>query len=201
MRGFLFNLLIFSFLSIFISEAKTPRTAGLSAEWGGGITFLDCYSFSYLRTDGTRLKGNPCTFLFNPNAHLLIKYDADISSQWNLSVMSGYEGIYDRTRIIPLTVRGSYFPGTCSREGRFWFLEGGTGVKTDFSTLAALGRIGWGKRFHLSEITSLDFMVSYRSALFKYDHIDDPDEVPVDQIYTNRKITGTVSISVALRFQ
>ena len=170
-------------------------------EWGSGLTFHTYHIYNYVREDGTRMQGNDFQFVTNLNASLLFKAGYDFGSRWNLSLVTGYDGINDRFRVIPLGFRGTCFFREGQRDSRpFLFAEPGAGLFSSSDKYAFYLRVGYGKRFNLSPGTDLDFSVCYRLT-HSCPKLIDPDDEIIDRLFSNNILTGFFGVSMSLHFK
>ena len=191
-------------MAIFILPAASMEPGKrpvLGVEWAFGLTFHTFHTYNYLRADGTRIQGSDHQFITNLNASILFKGGYDLGTRWNISVITGYEGINDRFRIIPLGTRGTYFFGNGqNKDGSFIFIEPGTTLFSSADNWVFYMRLGFGKRFELSPATVFDISLFYRLT-HSCPELVDPDQEIVDRLFSNNILTGFLGINMSLNFQ
>lgn len=131
-------------------------------EWGASGTFHSKTSCLYTTNDGYAVEYRKVSSRLHINAALEGFVGMDFARRLNISLRSGYAGIADGERGVPLSLRQAlHFGKTPTSRGASVFMEGGLFFrkKADISSFAQIGT-GW--RTRLSEHIALDFNLGIR---------------------------------------
>ncbi len=132
-------------------------------EWGYDMQLLDAYHYNYMdAADGFRIDEKKVKPMLYSNGHATVHATAEFSERIAVGLYAGYSGIQQRTRFFPVSLRMSYFTGSCRTDGDFVFLEGGAGFHENRSTVSPFTKAGYGYRMKLTNRASLDFSASLR---------------------------------------
>ena len=172
-------------------------------EWGYDMLLMNAYHHNYTdESDGFRIDEKRIKPTLYSNGHASLHATVEFSERIALGLYAGYSGIQQRSRFFPLSMRMSYFTGSCRDDGDFIFLEGGAGIHEQRSTVSPFARAGYGYRMKLTRRASMDFSVSVR---LTEDHppIYDasiPGYVPEEFVRRSDALYGAVVFAVSLNF-
>lgn len=143
------------------------RDAGIrvlyGVEWGYDMQLLDVHHYNYMdAADGFRVDERKVKPTLYSNGHATVHATAEFSERFAVGLYAGYAGIQQRTRFFPVSLRFTYFTGSCTTDGNFIFLEGGAGIHETRSTVSPFARTGYGYRMKLTRRASMDFSASVR---------------------------------------
>lgn len=149
---------------------------------GNGIRFLDIFTFgvewsyintavsyrhaNYISAYGYRVDRRLWDYRYHANAEVLFHAGCNISPHLNLSLYTGYSGIYIMERTVPLSLRGTFYFGDSPSERRwFTYIDAGAGFPAGHAgtEISGIMKLGTGYRIPLSRRTSLDFNAALRS--------------------------------------
>lgn len=185
--------------------AREPGTASFrfGIEWGGCSTLYTAMHQNYTVEDGYRVDENHAGGTFIGNAQMLANAGVNITPHIALAAYSGLTGISKDFRVVPLTLRGTYFFKDMHCDGMLCYLDGGVGLKCkNLSDICTLLSAGTGYHLALSRAVSLEFLACVRLTLDRPD-IMDPDTgkaIPAENIRVNNARYGALNFSVALSF-
>ncbi len=171
-------------------------------EWGYVASVHSGYHYNFFAPEGYRVDIEGSAFGFVSNADMYMKAGYDFNTEWNLSVLIGYEGISDIHRAIPVSLRMTrYFNANPLKDRWFSFIDLGSGIclKTPVQEILT-GKVGGGYRLALSRHSSLDFLLSAR---FTHTHPQITyDDVPIPLNKTNRNsaFISAISVGMAVNF-
>ena len=190
-------------------QAENPpgkeRSARLSygLEWGYDATVLELHHYNYMdATDGFRIDEKATTPMFYSNGHAIAHITLEFARRYALGLRAGYTGVFQRTRIFPLALRGTFFFNSFRTDGQFIYIEGGAGLHEMRKSVSPFGRLGYGYRFVLSRKCSMDFEASLRTVA---DHPPIYDStiseyVAEDNVRRSDALYNAFILSVALNF-
>lgn len=201
-------LLFFSVSSLCAEGAEKQRsytrfTFGVESSYV--LTFLNYSHFNFISADGDRRDERYTTMNVFNNGQILLHAGVNMSENLNLSLYAGYSGVYRHERMIPLSLRLSWYSGKDPMADRWiLFCSAGTGFN-DFEVpvrLSAEGRLGGGYRISLNRAAKLDFLVAWQGT---YTHpsayeSDAGDYVPPERLRRNDALFGAVTFGIALVF-
>lgn len=186
------------------ARAITPRL-NLFAEWGYSQGLFYRHQYNILTSEGNRLVEKNAGTLFTPNGDLMGGVTVKVARRNGLSLMCGYSGVGDDTRVVPIVFRYSFFYNGHDSDGLFNFADGGIGfnlaTELDQSAIWMAG-CGVGYRFSLAPDISIDFLLNLKST-FDKPKIPDPEGqgfVHKDRILSNAASYYALNLSVAISF-
>ena len=178
------------------------KVFSFGVEWGANAKLGELYHYNYIDNSGGRVDDKNSMFSYHANGHVLGKIGINLGQKFRLDVNSGYMGIADGTRVVPVTLRANIMPKGRSESGFMYFLDGGTFFNENLSDrLGLLGAAGFGYRIALTRNVGLDFLFNVRCA---YDHPDivNPDGgfVLLENIRQNNAEYFSLGFSISLDF-
>lgn len=189
-----------------IEGSEFLRRLQLGIEWGYSQSVFKYHHYNIISNEGYRIDEKSEGFYFNANGMLLANIGYDLSDRFNIALYSGYAGFSDESRVLPLSLRLSVFPGsTIYEDGFYSFIEGGVGLK--FKNLqkqesSFFASVGEAYRIKLSPYFNLDFILSLR-VVFDKPIIYSPDgsgQVDKHNIRANNAQYYALNFSIALNF-
>lgn len=185
------------------AHSRTPeRRSSFSygVEWGYTSTLMHIYHNNYFAEEGYRIDKSGIDACFNSNGQLLAHIGVNAWDKFNFSTYFGYIGIKQDRRIMPLTLRATYYFNSFFRDGYMIFADNGLGIH-DAEHNTFIGKYGAGYRLALSRRLNLDLMVSIQIA---NDHptLYDPEEkeIPKEDLRRNDATYGALNFNIALSF-
>lgn len=183
---------------------EQPRLLRYGVEWGASTTIATYYHYNYLdNMIGYRIDDSGMDYDRFGNAFVTAYCGLDVSRRIGVSLRSGLTGIQRGRRIVPLTVRGSWYPHGTDADGLFALVEAGLGFPDFFDAKPVpLSFLGGGYRYRLGDGMSVDVQLSWRGAL---DHPEIWDEqerhyILPQNIRRNDAWHSALVLSVALNF-
>lgn len=201
--------LTFIILSAFIcigASASSPKNAfpriTFGLEWGYSSTIFTSYHFNYICSDGYRLDNEGRKFMYHSNADILGTFGANVTDWLHVGVFSGYEGITEKRRMVPIGAKVTLSPRGYSSNGLFIRAGGGIGIiPGDHAITTSFGLAGAGYHVALTRDTSVDFILGYKVYV---DHppIEDIEGGYVSERNTRKNIATyhALNFSIALNF-
>ena len=178
-------------------------TYGIESSYA--LTFLSFSHFNYISADGDRRDQRTMSSNIFSNGQFLIHAGLNVSPAVNISLYTGYSGIYRGERMIPLSLRATWFPSAKRPDEHRWllFCSGGTGF-SDFDDVdySLEGKVGAGYRISLNRSVKLDFLFSIQEVFTHpgaYES-DAMDYVPAERLRRNDAYITAATIGIALVF-
>jgi len=195
------RLLLISLLFLSLPFLTEGKKVTFGCEWGMGVSYAKYHVFNYLYESGRRHQGSTLETGRRMNANFMAHVGYDLSRRVNLSLYTGHEGISDEMTVIPVTLRATVFPTGSEKDGMLVYLDAGAGLD-ESSFHALLGRAGIGYRLALTEVTNLDFILSYRLALTRPELLDPDSRRPIaeNRIARNDLFLNKITFSIGLNF-
>lgn len=188
--------------------ARTPLFR-YGLEWGFTPMVYETCHLNYLVEEGYRVDDSSSDVMFTPNAVLLAGFGVNVSNNISLGIYSGYAGLSEENRVIPLSFRATWFPKGVTSDGMLYYADVGTGfhihisdrIEPDRSPATLVG-IGTGYHFSLTSSIGLDLQIGFRES---FDHalILDPDGsgyISGRNIRRNNAAYSALNMSIALTF-
>ena len=199
----LFILLLAAWAPSFAAQPHIPFIR-YGVEWGSSGTLYTSKHQNYTVSEGYRVDDNHAGWTFIGNAQVLANIGVNITPRIAVAAYTGLEGISKDFRVIPLTLRGTYYFKDMDFDGMLCYFDGGVGFKgiRNPSEICTLLSAGTGYHMALSSSVSLDFLLSARASLDSPDIVD-PDTgraLPESSIRLNQARFYSVNISIALNF-
>lgn len=167
-------------------------------EWGLGSNISSTKKVNYLSSEGYRV--NETISGFDPylNANILLNAGMIIGKRTSISLCSGYMGISNNFRTIPLMARFNFHFNGVWEDGLYLYVSGGRGFRTPCNLAVA----GVGLRTMTGPRSSVDFSIRYRGTLHKptiYDK-DSGQPIPKEKIRRNIATYSGADLSISLYF-
>ena len=147
-----------------VAERPYPRlTFGVETSYA--FAFLNVSHFNYISSDGDRRDEKTVMPGYTSNGQILAGVGINLSAKVNLSMYTGYCGVYHEDRLIPLTFRTTWLSGDDPMKNRWMvFCSGGIGFidPDNPSKLSVLGKAGAGYRVSLNRSVKLDFLLAFQ---------------------------------------
>lgn len=183
--------------------AGSPKLS-LGVEWGYSVSFHNIRHFNYLDAEGSRIDVNDRFFKAGSNAGILASIGVNIAEKCNLSLCSGYLGVEDNIRIVPLLARFTVVPSGVHKGGFILTLDGGAGIDVlNTGRILPLADFGTGYRVGFDSGICLDFKFMLRGVYDNpsiFDPTFDDGYVPASNIKTNQAVYLSAGLSAALCF-
>lgn len=186
-----------------LSHAAQPFIR-YGVEWGSSGTLFTAKHQNYTVGEGYRVDENHAGWTFIGNAQILADLGVNITPHIAVAAYTGMAGIAEGFRVIPLTMRGTYYFKEMDCDGMLCYFDGGVGFKEirNPSKICTLLSAGTGYHVALSRSVSLDFLFSARASLDRPDIVD-PDsgrKIPESSIRLDQASYYSLNISIALNF-
>jgi len=166
-------------------RAQVRFTYGL--EWAYSGVFMDFHKFNYFSTDGVRVEDSLSEPVFKSTGQLYANAGVNLGSHWAVAFYSGFTAIYENRKVIPYSLRLTYFTKAYDSSGWKVFLDGGSAYALAGSfnhKPLIIAKAGTGyrfpiyKEFCLDVFTSLQFTSDYPLNIYdKYTYQPVPHEV------------------------
>lgn len=193
-------------LSIFIMSLGLLTTQALDAapldfglDWGASASFLKVSHSNFNDDMGSRVDLKETRFGAYANGYVMARFGIYINDYVRMDVKSGFMGIEDGRRIVPVLIRANVMPSGYFSDGIVYFLDAGAGLHPgDIKSLSWLASAGAGYRKALCGKTGLNFLLNAR---FVTDNppirnADGGGYVPESSIRKN--VAGYLSIGIGI---
>ena len=169
------------------------------------LTFLNYSHFNFISSDGGRRDERSLTDVAMSNGQILVSGGVNISDKLNLSLYTGYGGVYRRERMVPLSMRLSWYSGGDPMKNRWMsFCSVGAGFNNPdmLSRISAEGKAGGGYRISLNRHVKMDLLLAFQEV---YTHIrayenDTGSYVPEERLRRNDTWIGAFTFGIGLVF-
>lgn len=185
--------------------AKSPgeRAVTFGAEWGANMLFFQSSENVFLDEAGSRVMTSDKGLPLYTNGTLRCFAGIYLSDKVRLDLGTGFTGIADSRRAVPISLRANYLSGGRSSDGVTAFIDGGAGFSTlDKGLVGMLLSAGAGYRKWLCRGAGLSMMLNLRLAT---DHpgIISPNGsgfIPEADIKRNDSVYLSTGITVSIDF-
>lgn len=186
-----------------ICLAAIPANAQLlkpncGLEWGTGTNIYSAHRYNYISSLGYRTSEYEQGADFYLNAEILLRAGVQIGRKFNVSICSGYMGIAEDFRTVPvLGMVDFHFKGVME-DGVYVSLNVGKG----FVQPCSLALAGVGYRTMIGRSSSIDFALKIRETFSRpvIRDIEDGQPVPENRIRRNIATYSALNISISLNF-
>jgi len=188
-------------LAVFSMKAGNPvKRFSYGLEWGIAETIWGRYDYQYRTLENFRAGKSFDTFESHINGMVLGFAGVNLSRRMNLGVYSGYQGLTDKVRIVPIELKIKYFTG---REPgvQGWLLTAGGGVGLDPSgkmdVCSNLAEAGFGRRIYVGCGVSMDITLTLLAGESHPPVYNNYDDIMVDTEHLEK--SDKISLSGALK--
>ena len=182
------------------ADERPPKRFTFGAEWEYMSSFHYGFHHNFFSQEGYRVDINHSSFGYEGNGGVYLHCGYNVRNSLNISLYSGFMGIYDLGRAIPISIRVTgYFNENARADRWLGFIEAGSGVNIKKNPqMLAIGKVGGGYRISLSQTTKLDLLVSYRMSLTHPYVIYDGYEVQHEMINRNNAYVSALTLGISL---
>lgn len=141
-------------------------TFGVEGNYANSVVSYRHYNF--VSSYGYRIDRKYWDSGYHVNGEFLIHVGMNVDNRLNLSLYTGYSGIFKNMRTTPLTLRVTYCFGKDRTKNRWLvYADAGPGITqhSDKVSISGICKAGTGYRIPLSRYTRLDFLMSVRAAM------------------------------------
>lgn len=193
------SILLISFLCLASASlrAQTFR-ANCGLEWGTGINIHSIHKYNYISSLGYRISEFEHGADLYLNAEILLRAGVQIGRKFNVSLCSGYMGIANDFRTVPVLGRLDFHFKGVREDGIYLSLDMGKGFVQPCYMINA----GAGHRTMIGNHSSIDFKLKLRETFSRpvLHDIEDGKAVPESRIRRNIATYFAMNISVSLNF-
>lgn len=203
----LFRAVTYFILLFLTANAAAGERAGrirYGIEWGYTGTVYESHDYAYLSDAGAMVAAAGHSLIFNSNGCFMAFAGYEFMGKTETDLVSGYVGVIQGRRVVPLMVRETYFFNGCRNDGIKVFAEGGACLSGTFRDKPSwMGRAGAGYRVMLGDIPAMDLFIS---AHFVQDHpasvyaSEYSYSVPKSDLRSSLSQYAGISIGLALNF-
>lgn len=175
-----------------------------SCEWGYVQSLALSYHYNILSEEGYRIDESYSGFSPYPNGMMMFGAGfVPRGDMLSISLHGGCSGIHEDNRIIPVTLRMSFFPKKVANDGIFYLAEAGAGFhvpKTFKTRVSLVTRIGGGYRFALTRRCAIDLSATIMAAVSKppVPNPDGPGYAAEQNIRSNSASYLAASLTIAV---
>ena len=149
-------LVILPMCLVLSMPARAWNNLRYSLDWGYMASMYQIYSYNYMAEEGFRVEQHGHDLFLNSNGVVKVFLGTQIGGHAELGVFSGYEGIRQDRRIVPLGLRTSWMFNGTDADGPICYAEGGAAFHKDCKT-TAMGAVGAGWHVQLDHGCGMDF--------------------------------------------
>ncbi|MCQ2182130.1 MAG: hypothetical protein MJY89_01830 [Bacteroidales bacterium] len=176
-------------------------------EWGISSNIFCNKQLNYITNDGYRIDGSESGMCFIANGHIMGSVGINASRHIDINLLSGYMGVSNSNRLIPVLLRLGYHFNGVENDGLFCFLDGGSGFHIlregePARRPIAMTDAGMGYRFVLSSRTNVEFLFNVKGT-FDTLSVADPNGsgyIPDKNIRKNEAFYLTLNLGVGINF-
>ena len=165
---------------------------------------FESHNYIYSDDDGSRIPDKFTGLTFKNNAYLLAGVGFNAGKKSNISIQSGYIGIYGDRRAIPVLLRYKYAAKGSAADGAILIAGGGIGFPTGSSSsvIIANGSVGGGYRLVLGSNTSIDIQCTARLTYDKPQVYQKGSNRPVpdSRVLRNNAFYVSLNAGIAVNF-
>lgn len=207
MRKFL-TITIILILSQFLGHAEETGGKGslhfrYGIEWGYSVSVINSYHYNYIHpVEGYRVDKKATDFYAYSNAYADLNAGVEFLKHFGTSLHAGFAGVKQARRMVPVSLRESYFFKNYGSDGVMAFLEEGVGFHKSEEELSYLAKAGAGYRISLSTRGCMDILISVE-ACTDHPSVYDNDikaHVPSEYMRESDAVYGIMSFSIMLSF-
>lgn len=205
MRKFIIICILISLSVILQARSVSSSDEGrltFGAEWSFISSFHSRVHHNFFSEEGYRVDLIKRNMGYENNGELELHCGYDINNDWNISLHTGFVGIYNIGNAIPVSIRLTRLFKE-DRVGDRWlcYIDTGTGVcLKENPQMIAVGKIGGGYRMSLSRTTKLDFLLACRTSLTHSQVVFDGYVVPFEKTNRNNAFITALSLGISLTF-
>lgn len=193
-------------LSAVLHADVRARHSGSRLTFGAEWSFISSFNcrvhHNFFSEEGYRVDLNQRSWRYENNGELELHCGYDLSNDWNISLHTGFVGIYDIGNAIPVSLRLTRFFKE-DRAGDRWlcYIDTGTGMcLKENPQMIAVGKAGGGYRLSLSQTTKMDILVACRTSLTHPKVVFDGYTVPFEKTNRNNAFVTALSLGISLTF-
>lgn len=205
MRILSFILILALFPAALMAETKEDcngRRFTFGAEWSFISSFYSIVHHNFFSEEGYRMDLIQWSMGYESNGEVELHCGYDLSEAWNLSLHTGFAGIYDIGNVIPVSLRLTRF-FTENILGDRWlcYVDAGSGVCLKQNPqMIAVAKLGGGYRLSLSNTTKMDLLCAFRTSLTHPQIVFDGYTVPYEKTNRNNAFISALSLGISLTF-
>lgn len=181
-----------------------PNRLRCGIEWGYTATVFEGHVFGYVSDMGARVESEGSSLIYNSNGHFICYAGMEMGKRFETDLVSGYIGIVQGRRVMPLTLRETFFFKGCRKDGFKIFADGGLCFTGSFRHQQNwIAKTGVGYRMMLGDKPAMDFSLSVHGA---YDHPSSvyiseySYPVPIQDLRKSDRQSVGIDLSIALSF-
>lgn len=184
------------------SQSHRLKRLTFGAEWNYIASYHYGVHHNFFSQEGYRVDINQQALGYRSNGDVYLHVGYNFNNDWNLSLYTGYAGVYGFNKTLPLSLRMTrYFQENGQADRLLCFIDAGSGVCIKVNPqMTVTGKIGGGYRLSLSRTTKMDFLFAYRMSLVHPEIIFDGYIVPKEMTNRNNAYVSAFSIGISLSF-
>lgn len=170
-------------------------------EWGYTASFWETYHYNYTSpSQGARIDSRDSRFAYKSNGHVYAFAGARFARHFALDGVIGWAGLYEERRMVPVTLRSSFFFKSYDQDGLKAFLEGGCCLGESFAGKpVGIGKLGGGYRVMLDRHFALDLALSLQGVSdHPLDVYDRKREEAIPEASLRRSDCGYLSVNFSI---
>ena len=179
--------------------AKVNRFV-FGVEWGYTSSLFNIYHNNYLSPEGIRVDDKGFEFDYSSNGHILAGVSYAFARKYEAGMYLGFIGVAQDRRLVPLSLRATFYFDSYLSDGLFCYLDGGPAFGEN-QNVTLIGKLGGGYRMKLSDHFCLDFILSFHICSDHPNIFDNDDQqITGDDLRRNDATYGGLNFTLALRF-
>lgn len=184
------------------SQEHRLKRLTFGAEWNYIASYHYGVHHNFFSQEGYRVDLNQQALGYRSNGDVYLHIGYNFNNDWNLSLYTGYAGVYGFNKTLPMSLRMTRFFQENGKTDRWLcFVDAGSGVCIKVNPqMTATGKIGGGYRLSLSRTTKMDLLFAYRMSLVHPEIVFDGYVVPKEMTNRNNAYVSAFSIGISLSF-
>lgn len=173
-------------------------------EWGYTQSFWHWYHYNYLTDAMARVNSEDSEFELHQGGHIYAYLGYQIGRRWELDLISGWAGVWDGRRVVPVDLRVTRFFSGLDSNGFKAFLEAGEVISHNDASSelpSNIIKLGGGYRIMITSRSSIDLAMSVHRCLDHPAGVTDPKynyRVPASHLRRSDTAYMGISFSISL---
>lgn len=159
-----------------LSAVPLERLRG-GVEWGYTQNCWHWYHYNYLTDAMARVNSEDSEFELHPGGHIYAYLGYQIGRRWELDLISGWAGVWEGRRVVPVDLRVTRFFSGLDSNGLKAFIEAGEVISHNDASSelpSNIIKLGGGYRIMITSRSSVDFAISVHRCLDHPAGVTDP---------------------------
>lgn len=143
----------------------SPNRLRCGIEWGYTGTIYESHLFGYVSDAGARVESLGESLIYNSNGHFIAYMGVEMGKRLETDITTGYIGVVQGRRVVPLTIRETFYFNGSRKDGFKLFADSGLCFTGTFHHQQNwIAKAGIGYRMMLGEKPAIDLSLSAHGA-------------------------------------